>query len=289
MATATDLQNTLNSLGLGFLYNLLENSVLPDPTIDANDTDTIVKLIQTNPETVEAYNNRFIGNQFRKNNGLKELTPLEYIRAEREYIDTLRNTGMPVGFYDQPQDLARFIGADISRVELEGRVVRGYRAASQADAATKQQLQQLYGIDEADLAANYLDPTRAADVMGRKKDAALFSRQMAAAGVAGQATTQADIRLNLGQAEDLAAQGVDTTTARQGFGAIAQQRGLFEAQMAGEDVIGQEEQIAAAFGTSAAAAQRVATRRRRRQAEFEAGGGIVAGQTGVAGLRTANQ
>jgi hypothetical protein len=289
MATATDLQNTLNSLGLGFLYNLLENSVLPDPTIDANDTDTIVKLIQTNPETVEAYNNRFIGNQFRKNNGLKELTPLEYIRAEREYIDTLRNTGMPVGFYDQPQDLARFIGADISRVELEGRVVRGYRAASQADAATKQQLQQLYGIDEADLAAYYLDPTRAADVMGRKKDAALFSRQMAAAGVAGQATTQADIRLNLGQAEDLAAQGVDTTTARQGFGAIAQQRGLFEAQMAGEDVIGQEEQIAAAFGTSAAAAQRVATRRRRRQAEFEAGGGIVAGQTGVAGLRTANQ
>lgn len=289
MATATDLQNTLNSLGLGFLYNLLENTVLPDPTIDANDTDTIVKLIQTNPETVEAYNNRFIGNKFRKDNGLKELTPLEYIKAEREYIDTLRNTGMPVGFYDQPQDLAKFIGADISRVELEGRVIRGYRAASQADAATKQQLQQLYGIDEADLAAYYLDPTRATDVMGRKKDAALFSRQMTAAGVAGQATTQANIRLNFGQAEELAAQGVDTATARQGFGTIAQQRGLFEAQMMGEDVIGTEEQIGATFGTNAQAAQRVATRRRRRQAEFEAGGGLVAGQTGVAGLRTATQ
>jgi hypothetical protein len=54
-------------------------------------------------------------------------------------------------------------------------------------------------------------------------------------------------------------------------------------------VIGTEEAIAATFGTSAAAAQRVATRRRRRQAEFEAGGGFAAGQTGVAGLRTAGE
>jgi len=64
---------------------------------------------------------------------------------------------------------------------------------------------------------------------------------------------------------------------------------LFQPQMRGEEVIGQEEQIAAAFGTSAAAAQRVATRRRRRQAEFEAGGQLTAGQTGVQGLRTAGQ
>jgi len=289
MATAADLKKKLDSLGLGFLYNLLETKLLPDTTINIQDTDQIAAAIEADPATKQAYDNRFIGNQFRINNGMAPLKPSEYIRAEKNYIDTLRNTGMPLGFYDQPTDLAKFIGSDISVRELEGRIVGGYRAAQQADTATKQQLEQLYGITEADLAAYYLDPTKATDVLGRKKDATLFQQQIGAAGIAGQARTQANITLAAGQAEELQAQGVTTAAARQGFSAIAQQQGLFEAQMAGEETVSQAEQIGAALGTNAQAAQRIATRRRRRQAEFEAGGTFAAGQRGVAGLGTANQ
>jgi hypothetical protein len=289
MATAADLKKKLDSLGLGFLYNLLETKLLPDTTINIQDTDQIAAAIEADPATKQAYDNRFIGNQFRINNGMAPLKPSEYIRAEKNYIDTLRNTGMPLGFYDQPTDLAKFIGSDISVRELENRIVGGYRAAQQADTATKQQLQQLYGITEADLAAYYLDPTKATDALGRKKDATLFQQQIGAAGIAGQARSQADIALSAGQAEELQAQGVTTAAARQGFSAIAQQQGLFEAQMAGEETVSQAEQIGAALGTNAQAAQRIATRRRRREAEFEAGGTFAAGQRGVAGLGTANQ
>jgi hypothetical protein len=271
------------------LYNLLETKLLPDTTINIQDTDQIAAAIEADPATKQAYDNRFIGNQFRINNGMAPLKPSEYIRAEKNYIDTLRNTGMPLGFYDQPTDLAKFIGSDISVRELENRIVGGYRAAQQADTATKQQLQQLYGITEADLAAYYLDPTKATDALGRKKDATLFQQQIGAAGIAGQARSQADIALSAGQAEELQAQGVTTAAARQGFSAIAQQQGLFEAQMAGEETVSQAEQIGAALGTNAQAAQRIATRRRRRQAEFESGGTFAAGQRGVAGLGTANQ
>lgn len=289
MATSADLQATLDKLGLGFLYSYLEGTIVPDQNIDATDADTIGRLIKNNPATMEAYNTRFSGNAVRERNGLKALTPLEYIRAEKEYIDTLRATGLPLGFYDQQADLAKFIGEDVSRIELEGRIVQGYRASQQANAATKQQLKELYNITDSDLAAYFLDPTKATDVIGRKKDAQLFSRQMTAAQIAAQASTQAGMRLNLGQAEELVNQGVTQQAAQQGFSALAEQQGLFQPLMAGEEAIGQEEQIAAAFGTSAAAAQRVATRRRRRQAEFETGGSIAAGQTGVSGLRSAAQ
>jgi hypothetical protein len=289
MATAADLKKKLESLGLGFLYNLLETKLLPDATIDIKDTDQIAAAIEADPATKQAYDNRFIGNQLRVTNGMAPLKPSEYIRAEQEYISTLRATGLPLGFYDQQADLARFIGSDISVRELENRIVGGYRAAQQADAATKQQLEQLYGITEADLASYYLDPTKATDVLNRKKDATLFQQQIGAAGIAGQARTQANIALTAQQAEELQSQGVTAAAARQGFGAISQQQGLFEAQMAGETAVSQEEQIGAALGTNAQAAQRIATRRRRRQAEFEAGGSFAAGQRGVAGLGTANQ
>lgn len=290
MATAADLKKKLDSLNLGFLYDLLEKKLLPDTTIDINDTDQISAAIEADPVTKKAYDDRFVGNQYRIDNGMAALKPSEYIRAEQDYIATLRATGMPLGFYDQPTDLAKFIGSDISVRELEGRIIGGYRAAQQADVGTKQELQRLYGITEADLASYYLDPTRATSaVLAKKKDAALFQQQIGSAGISAQAQAQAGITLTAQQSEELQAQGITAAAARQGFGAIAQQQGLFEAQMAGETQISQAEQIGAALGTSAQAAQRVATRRRRRQAEFEAGGGFATGQRGIAGLGTANQ
>lgn len=286
MATAADLQATLNKLGLGFLYSLLVGAVT-DPSVDVTNVDVIGNLIETTPSVQQAYKERFKGNEERVRNGLRALKPSEYINAEQSYIERLRQNGMPIGFYDQPDDLAKLIGGDVSAVEFDNRITRGFLAAQAAPQSVRDQLKNLYGVDDTEIAAYFLDPTRATDIVGRKKSSELFSRQLQAAQVSAQAQQQANIQLGMTTAEQLAAEGVSPELARQGFTNIATQQDLYQG-IGQEQTIGTEQQIAGEFGP-AAARQAIAERRRRRTAAFEAGGSLATTSAGVSGLTTAGQ
>lgn len=290
MATLADIQRLLKTLKLDFLADIVSKAAT-EPTLDVSNIDQLGTFLETypDPNVQAAYKQRFSGNALREQRGFLPLKPSDYIQRENEFIDRLRQNGLPLGFYDQPADLAKLVGGGTSAVEFDNRIRQGYQAALNADPETKNALRELYGVSDADLAAYYLDPDRATDILGRRKNAQLFAQQISAAQVAGQAQAQAGLGLTVQQAETLVSQGVTSAEARRGFTSIQEQQGLYAAQMAGEQAVSQEEQIAAAFGTSAAAKQRVETRRRRRQAEFEAGGTLGVGQTGVAGLRTAGQ
>ncbi len=286
MATAADLQRTLDSLNLGFLFDILNRSNM-DPTIDVEDRDQLSRYIDSNPEAQTMMKERFKGNEYRVANGMRPLKPSEYIEQEQAYISRLRDNGMPVGFYDSPADLARLIGGDVGAVEFDSRLRRGYQAALNAPQAVKRQLKELYGVDDADLAAYFLDPTRATDVIGRKKNAELFGRQIEAAQIAAQGQTQAGMRLTAQTAEELAAAGVTAQEAETRFATLADQRDLFQTQLQGETAITQEEQIGGTFGTNAAARQAIAERKRRRAAAFESGGSLGGTSTTAVGLTTA--
>lgn len=288
MASAADLQRTLNSLNLGFLFDILSKANI-DPTIDVTNQDQLSTFIDSNADAQALMKERFKGNDLRVANGLRPLKPSEYIDQEQAYIDRLKNNGMPVGFYDSPGDLAKLIGNDVGAVEFDARLRQGYQAAVNAPQSVKQQLQSIYGVTDSDLAAYFLDPTRATDVLGRKKNANLFGRQIQAAEIAAQGQTQAGISLNLQTAEELGAQGVSTAMAQTGFTQIGTTQELFNAMTAGETAITQQEQIAGTFGTNAAAAQRIATRKAKRKAEFGTGGSLSETQQGVTGLRTVGQ
>lgn len=267
------LIDTLTLYGLGSLVPTADKILQENPDIDKR-PDMILPMLADTPE----YKERFKGNEARIKAGLPALDPGTYIATENALRQTLRASGLPRGFYDTETQLRQFIEQDISPNELSSRVNEGYRAALNAPQQVRDELQQLYGLTESDLAAYYLDPTVAVDVLRTRTQAAQ---------IAAQARQQTGSGLLAQQAEELARQGVTEARAREGFGVIAQQQGLFEAQMAGEQAVSREEQIAGTFGTSAAAQQRIATRRRRRQAEFEAGGGFAAGQGGVIGLQSA--
>lgn len=292
MATAADLQKTLDSLGLGFLFDVL-NGLVKDPSIDAADSDAVAKYIETDAPSQKAIEQRFIGNKYRVDNGLKALKPSEYLDLEKQYLARLQDNGMPVGFYDSQTDLAKLIGGDVSPVEFDARIQRGYQAALNAPQAVKQQLNTLYGVTESDLAAYYLDPTKTEDILGRKKSSTLFARQLQAANIASQAQTQANISLGAMTAEELAAQGISPEDAQRGFTDIGMSQEVFTPTTTeaatGVQGITQAEQIAGTFNTNAAARQKIAERRRKRTAAFETGGGLTTTQTGVAGLRTAGQ
>lgn len=235
----------------------------------------------------QAYKDRFAGNEILRQQGKPQFSVSEYLRQETAYANVLRSRAMPPGFYDDyATDFKNFIAGGVAPDELAARIDQGYQAVKQADPAVVREFKTLYGVSDADLAAYFIDPERARPQFDRYE----AQRQAQAAQVAAEARGQANIGLTAGQAETLVRQGItDQGTARQGFSAIAEQQGLFEAQMLGEQAVSQEEQIAAIFGTSAAAAQRIATRRRRRRAAFEEGGSLGVTQTGITGLRTAGQ
>lgn len=272
-----DVVDFLREFGLEKLAPLLRDAIEDDPTQFAGPfaQQAVFRVVKPTPE----YQQRFKGMKLRETAGLPPISEAQYIQIENDYRQVLRGNGMPTGFYDSQDDFANFIGGDIRADELNTRVQAGFRAVTEAEPGTKEELKRLYGVQDADLAAFFLDPARAQTEVVKKAEAA---RRATAAREQG-------IQIQAGTAEELVSRGVTQQQASQGFGAIAEQQGLFQAQMAGEDTISQEEQIGAVFGTNAAAAQRIATRRRRRQAEFETGGSFAAGQRGVAGLGTANQ
>lgn len=249
--------------------------VQENPSLASNDT-----LVINSTRNTETYKRRFRGNAERVAKGLSELSPAAYIQYEEAYRQSIRRAGFPVGFYDTEEDLSNFIARDIDPSELSNRLERGYKAVTQADPQIVAEMKRLYMVDDASLAAYFIDPTRAQDIV---------LRQAQAAQLAAQAQTQAGIGLTVEEAESLALQGVTQEQARQGFGAIAQAEELFRPIEMGEEAITREEQISGALGVNAAAAQRIATRQRRRRAAFEAGGGLAETAQGVTGLRTVGE
>jgi hypothetical protein len=249
--------------------------VQANPNLASNEA-----LIVDSTRNTTTYKNRFAGNAARVAKGLPELSPGAYLQYEEAYRQKLRSSGMPIGFYDTQQDLARFIGNDTDPDELRERISLGYKAVKDADPQIVAEMKRLYMVDDASLAAFFIDPEKSKDIV---------LRQAQAAQIAAEAQTQAEMRLSAQEAESLAQQGITSAQARQGFGAISASRELFDTTMAGEEQITRQEQISGVLGTNAAAAQRIAQRQRKRKAAFEEGGGLAETQQGITGLRTAGQ
>jgi hypothetical protein len=259
-----------------------------DPTVILDET-TISYYVSQDPAIQTIFDERFAGNKILRDQGKTEYSYSSYIALEQELQSDLRDSGFPPGFYDDPASIAKFIGGEVSRSELRDRAQAAYVAVRQADPGTVAELKNLYGVNEGELAAYFLDPTKALDAMGKRLTGQDLTRRVQAAQIGAQARGQAGIGLTAQEAEALAAQGVTRQTAQEGFAAIQQQQELFQPIMPGEQAISQQEQISGTLGLNAEAAQRIATRRRRRRAEFETGGGFAATQTGLSGLRTTGQ
>lgn len=266
------ISDLLDSYGLRQLIPFVNNYLLQNDTVDP---DVLMGQLREQP----AYQQRFAANEARRRAGLSVLSEQDYLGMERAYAQLMRASGLPAGFYDSPEDFQRLIQNDVSIAEMNQRIEGGYQAVKMANPEVVNQMRRLYGVTESQLAAYFLDPTKAAPVL---------MRQAEAAQIAAQGRLQAGMGVTAKQAEELAQAGVTSEAAAQGFAAIKEAEGLFrattqEAQVEGQKAgqIGQAEQIGAVFGTNAAAAQRLRQRARRRQTEFERGGGFATGEAGA--------
>lgn len=245
----------------------------PDSTVD----DIGIQLRDS-----KSFKERFPANEALKAQGKPQYSVSQYLLLESNYKSKLQEAGMPPGFYDDPTDFQKFIEQDVSPEEVYSRAQLGYQAVKQAPPQVVAEFQRLYGVSEGELAAYFIDPQRMRPTFDRYE----AERQARAAQIAGAATTQAGMTIDRAQAEELARAGVSGETAQAGFTALGDTQELFQAQMAGEQAISQQEQIAGTFNTNAAARQAIAKRRRARTAVFETGGGFAGSQGTQTGLTT---
>jgi hypothetical protein len=202
------LYSQFATYGLGALVSplkgLIEEGVSP--------SEFTIRLRET-----DAYKKRFAANTTRINQGLRALSEAEYIGLEDQYQDIMRRYGMPESYYKRGDmgiqaGFEKFIGFDVSPVELEDRIQTAQSRVFDANPEVAATLKQFYpGITNGDVLAYVLDPKSALPELKRKITAAEIG---AGAKIAGLAT-------GLERATELASYGVTKEQAQQGFQTIA--------------------------------------------------------------------
>jgi hypothetical protein len=256
----TTIRAVLSTFGLEDLADVVYGEYAAE-RVNINNPDAVIFSIRN----TQQYQKRFAANAKRVAKGLPELDVASYIGLENQYRDLMRANGMPPDFYDTLTDFEKLIEGDVSVVELQSRITQGYRKVSESDPEVKRQMRELYNVDEAGLAAYFLDPTRAAP---------LLERQAKAAQVSARAREQAGFQLTALSAEDLIARGYTPDEAQQAFTQAGQLAGLYT-EMGGEQALTEAQKIGAAFGYDVAATQALEQRKRARLGEFQGGGGFA--------------
>lgn len=203
------LYDQFNRYGLGTLVKPLQDLIKNG----ASTSEMTIALRQT-PD----YQKRFAGNAQRIANGLTALSEASYLAKEDAYQNLMRNYGLPDTYWKKDamgtQDgFTKLIANDVSAVELENRLQTAQQRVLNSNPEVAYALKNFYpSITNGDILAYALDPKNALENINRK---------VTAAEIGGAALSQG-LSTNQGQAESLAAYGIDKAQAQQGYQNIAQ-------------------------------------------------------------------
>ena len=203
------LLNEFNKYGLGTLVEGIKGMIQEN----VSPSEFSIRLQNT-----DAYKQRFAANQDRIKQGLRALTPAEYIGLEDQYQNIMRNYGLPASYYSKDSmgtqaGFNKFIANDVSAAELEDRIATAQKRVINADVNVTNALKQFYpDITNADILAYTLDPTNALENIKRK---------VTAAEIGGAALAQ-NLATGVGRAEELAKYGVTKAQAQQGYSTIGE-------------------------------------------------------------------
>ena len=204
------LYNEFSKYGLGSLVEDIKGLIT-----DAKTSPSQFALALQN---TDAYKQRFSANQDRIKQGLRALTPAEYIGLEDQYQNIMRNYGLPSSYYSKDSlgtqaGFNKFIANDVSAAELEDRIATAQKRVLNADVNVMDALKQFYpDITKSDVLAYTLDPTNALENIKRK---------VTAAEIGGAALSQG-LGTSVSRAEELAKYGIDKLKAQQGYQTIGE-------------------------------------------------------------------
>jgi hypothetical protein len=202
------LYNEFNKYGLGGLVEDIKS------LIQSNLSPSQFSIeLQNRP----AYQARFSANKERIAQGLRALTPAEYVGLEDQYQNIMRNYGLPASYYTKDATgkqagFDKFLAGDVSASELEDRIATAQQRVLNSNPEVLTALKQFYpDISNADILAYTLDPSNALTNIKRKVTAAEIGGAALAQGLQAQG----------GTAESLAGQGITKAQAQQGYTEIA--------------------------------------------------------------------
>jgi len=165
----------------------------------------------------DAYKKRFAANAQRIQKGLRAFSEAEYIAAEDQYQNVMRQYGLPESYYargdmGRQEGFEKFIAGDVSAAELEDRIATAQNRVINAAPEVAASLRQFYpNITNGDILAYALDPEQALTNIKRKVTAAEI----------GAGAMQAGLATGLSRAEELQRYGVTGEQARTGYQTIA--------------------------------------------------------------------
>lgn len=190
----------------------------------------------------DVYKQRFAGNEARIKAGKPPLGEGEYLATENSYRQSMRAAGLPKGFYDQPNDLAKFIAGDVSVAEVAQRAKTAMDLVNTKDPETLKAFKDFYGVDKGHLAAYYLDQGKALPLLEKAADAARIGAEAIRNG----------IKTSGGFAESLVDKGVTQGQARQAYADTALDRSTL-AKLASIDAtkVGLDDVVEAKLGLDA--------------------------------------
>lgn len=262
------LDSILKEYGLGSLTEFAQEQI----KFGRSDNEILQRLRET-----DTYKTRFSAIVEMKKKGLPAISEAEVLAYEKQATQVLQSWGLPSGFYDQPEDFAKFMVNGVSVAEVERRVTNIYGEVSKRQDLVQEWGRLGYGM--GDLVAHVLDPDKTEEVLTRRLVATQRSAEAKRAGFG---------ELSTGQAEDLANLGVTQQQSEQGFNDLTRQRELFQ-DLPGqnEDKVTQDQQLAAAFRNDVGAQQTIEKKAKTRVATFAGGGSFTQSQDGTTGLGSA--
>ncbi len=211
------------------------------------------------------------------------MTPGQMVQYETAASQIFKAAGLPAGFYDSPDDFAKLMVNNVAAPELQQRVDMYKQAVYSEPPEVLDAWKNLYGMNEGDALAYYIDPTAALPLIQKKN---------AAAQAAGQANITGFGNLNQAQAEYVGniigtGPGAEGAAATQ-FGKLALDSEVYNPLVgSGETAIGKDVAIGAGFGQNAQDQAIIDQRKRARLAQFGGGGGVATTQQGASGAGTA--
>ena len=243
----------------------------------------------------QEYKDRFSGMSALQARGIN-WTEAQYISVESSIQQDLSSYAVPQGWLNN-KEVGTLIANGIYGTNLQTRLQKGYDAMQAADPYIKTMLNQYYGVDQGQLLAYYLDPTKTAQDLIKQTQAAAIGTAAHKTGFAG-----VDKSIAEGLATSLpATAGGDPTSLTAGFQKAAGLQPL-EQTMAGqrgqatvtsnqilENVFpGQEAQLGGTVANNTAALKlaeqaRVAGLSGGGGYVQDAGGGVGVGRTSTAG------
>ena len=261
------------------LYDLFVGELgLPDSLMDdvmemliKGDSDLAVtqKIRQT-----QEYKDRFPVMAQRADLKLPRLSEGTVLKMERKYRASMRQAGMEDPSLDY---MTQWLVGDVSEAELQTRIALAETAVRTANTETKEQLKDLYNIDDTDLLNYYLDPDRATDIFEARL-------QLEAAGISAASVRGAGAALGLGAAERLQASGVQVREVEQRLGRRA---GLLE-DLIGSEGLTADELAEGEFGTDLEAATELQRLAEERLSTFQRRSGALTTSEGITGLGSAS-